>query len=65
MCDCRYGLADGVFSNDVDRAKRVAHQLRAGILCAPDTVPSSRACDFVRSPNDTTVLECSQTSTSA
>ena len=39
-CGRRYGLADGVFSNDVDRAKRVAHQLRAGILCASDTLPS-------------------------
>ena len=39
-CGCRYGLADGVFSNDVDRAKRVAHQLRAGILCTPGTLPS-------------------------
>ena len=28
----RSGLADGVFSTDVERAKRVANQLRAGIL---------------------------------
>lgn len=30
--DTTYGLADGVFSQDVERATRVAHQLRAGIL---------------------------------
>jgi acyl-CoA reductase-like NAD-dependent aldehyde dehydrogenase len=30
--DTTYGLADGVFSQDVERATRVANQLRAGIL---------------------------------